>query len=76
MGTGTTTPPGVRTTAEIIATEDAWQIPTYTKLPIALVRGQGSYVWDADGRRYLDLYGGHCVAIAGHCHPKLVAALR
>jgi acetylornithine/N-succinyldiaminopimelate aminotransferase len=64
------------TTAEIIATEDAWQIPTYSKLPIALVRGQGSYVWDADGRRYLDLYGGHCVAIAGHCHPKLVAAIR
>jgi acetylornithine/succinyldiaminopimelate/putrescine aminotransferase len=63
-------------TAEIIATEDAWQIPTYAKLPIALVRGEGSYVWDADGRRYLDLYGGHCVAIAGHCHPKLVAAIR
>ena len=72
----TTAPFASRTTAEIIAAEDAWQLPTYAKLPIALVRGQGSYVWDADGRRYLDLYGGHCVAIAGHCHPALVAAVR
>jgi acetylornithine/N-succinyldiaminopimelate aminotransferase len=71
-----TAPSAARSTAEIIATEDAWQLPTYAKLPIALVRGQGSYVWDADGRRYLDLYGGHCVAIAGHCHPALVAAVR
>jgi len=63
-------------TAGIIATEDAWQLPTYSKLPIALVRGEGSYVWDAEGRRYLDMYGGHCVALAGHCHPRLVAAIR
>jgi len=74
--TSTLAPGAAPTTADIIATEDAWQLPTYAKLPIALVRGQGSYVWDADGRRYLDLYGGHCVAIAGHCHPKLVAAVR
>jgi acetylornithine/succinyldiaminopimelate/putrescine aminotransferase len=40
------------------------------------VRGEGSYVWDADGRRYLDMYGGHCVALAGHGHPRLVAAIR
>ncbi len=64
------------TTAEIIAAEDRWQLPTYAKIPIALVRGEGSFVWDADGRRYLDMYGGHCVALAGHCHPRLVAALR
>ncbi|MBM3985764.1 MAG: aspartate aminotransferase family protein [Planctomycetes bacterium] len=76
MHPATAAPATARTTAEIIATEEAWQIPTYAKLPIALVRGQGSYVWDADGRRYLDLYGGHCVAIAGHCHPRLVAAVR
>jgi acetylornithine/N-succinyldiaminopimelate aminotransferase len=74
--TSTLAPGATPTTAEIIATEDAWQLATYAKLPIALVSGQGSYVWDADGRRYLDLYGGHCVAIAGHCHPRLVAAIR
>jgi len=63
-------------TASIMAVEDAWQLPTYAKLPLAFVRGQGSYVWDADGNRWLDLYGGHCVALAGHCHPRLVAAVQ
>jgi acetylornithine aminotransferase/acetylornithine/N-succinyldiaminopimelate aminotransferase len=64
------------TNAEIRALEDRWQVPTYSKWPIALARGEGSYVVDVEGRRYLDLYGGHCVALAGHCHPKLVAAIR
>jgi acetylornithine aminotransferase/acetylornithine/N-succinyldiaminopimelate aminotransferase len=63
-------------TAGIMAVEDAFQLPTYAKLPLAFVRGQGSYVWDADGTRWLDLYGGHCVALAGHCHPRLVAAVQ
>ncbi len=63
-------------TAAIREIEDACQVPTYAKLPIALVRGEGSYVWDADGRRYLDLYGGHAVALTGHCHPQVVAALQ
>jgi acetylornithine aminotransferase/acetylornithine/N-succinyldiaminopimelate aminotransferase len=61
--------------AGIFAAEDAYQVPTYAKLPMALVRGSGSWVWDADGKRYLDLYGGHCVALVGHCHPELVAAV-
>ncbi|MFM8981127.1 MAG: aspartate aminotransferase family protein [Planctomycetia bacterium] len=56
--------------------EDRWQVPTYSKWPIALAEGRGSYVTDVEGRRFLDLYGGHCVALAGHCHPRLVAAIR
>jgi acetylornithine/succinyldiaminopimelate/putrescine aminotransferase len=63
-------------TAAIRAIEDRWQVPTYAKLGIALVRGEGSWVYDADGRKYLDLYGGHAVALAGHCHPRIVAAIR
>lgn len=63
-------------TATIVATEDAWQVPTYAKIPAALVRGEGCHVFDADGRRYLDMYGGHCVASTGHCHPTVVEALR
>ena len=63
------------TTAEIIAAEDRWQLATYAKLPLALVKGQGSFVWDSDGVRYLDMYGGHCVALAGHGHPRLVQAI-
>ena len=64
------------TTKDIIQLEDAFQIPTYHKLPVALVRGEGSYVWDADGNRYLDFYGGHCVALLGHCPPRVVAAVQ
>ena len=63
------------TTAEIAAMEDRGQIPTYSKFPIAVVTGKGCYVVDADGKRYLDLYGGHAVALPGHCHPRVVAAI-
>lgn len=40
-----------------------------------LVRGEGPYVWDADGVRYLDLLGGIAVNALGHAHPRLVAAI-
>ena len=60
---------------DIRVTEDRTQIRTYSKWPMALVRGEGSYVWDALGHRYLDFYGGHCVCILGHCHPRVTAAI-
>lgn len=56
--------------------EDAYLLPTYSRLPIALVRGEGSYVWDESGNRYLDFYGGHCVTALGHCPPRVVDAIR
>jgi len=49
---------------------------TYTRLPICLVKGEGSSVWDSEGRRYLDLVMGIGVNGLGHCHPKVVAAIR
>ncbi|HND32247.1 MAG TPA: aminotransferase class III-fold pyridoxal phosphate-dependent enzyme [Myxococcota bacterium] len=55
--------------------EADWQLATYDKLPLNLVRGQGARVQDADGRWYWDLYGGHCVALIGHSHPTWVAML-
>ena len=64
------------TTQEIIAAEDAFILPTYRKFPLALVRGEGSYVWDAEGKRYLDYYGGHCVTLLGHCPPAVVKAVQ
>ena len=64
------------TTPDIIRLEDAFQIPTYKKNPIALVRGEGPYVWDAEGTRYLDFYGGHCVTALGHCPPHVVEAIQ
>jgi len=63
-------------TQTIIRDEDLFLIPTYKKIPIALVRGEGCYVWDADGNRYLDFYGGHCVTGLGHCPPRVVNAIQ
>ena len=47
----------------------------YPLYDIEPVRAQGSYLWDADGARYLDLYGGHAVISVGHTHPRYVQAL-
>lgn len=49
---------------------------TYARLPICLVRGEGSYVWDNEGNRYLDFVMGIGVNGLGHCHPKVVAAIQ
>lgn len=61
--------------AKIKIIEDEYSIPSYAKLPVVLVRGRGVKVWDADGNEYLDLYGGHCVALIGHSHPHWVEAV-
>ena len=44
----------------------------YPLFDINIVEGRGCHVWDADGREYLDLYGGHAVISIGHCHPHYV----
>ena len=62
--------------ADWMALEDAVTLPTYAKPPVALVRGRGTRVWDTEGREYLDFYGGHCVALLGHCPPRVVEAVR
>lgn len=49
---------------------------TYARLPVALVRGQGCRVWDAQGKSYLDALGGIAVNTLGHNHPRLVPALQ
>ncbi len=50
-------------------------MPNYGVPPVAIVRGQGCRVWDADGREYLDLIAGIAVSSLGHAHPALVAAV-
>ncbi|WP_420455549.1 aspartate aminotransferase family protein [Rubrivirga sp.] len=64
------------TLTDPMALEDAVTLPTYAKPPVALVRGDGTRVWDVDGAEYLDFYGGHCVALLGHCPPRVVEAIR
>jgi acetylornithine/N-succinyldiaminopimelate aminotransferase len=50
-------------------------MPTYTRAGLAFERGEGAWLWAADGKRYLDFAGGVAVNSLGHAHPKLVAAL-
>ena len=49
-------------------------MPTYARQPLQVVRGEGVYVFDEQGRKYLDLTSGIAVCALGHCHPALVAA--
>ena len=64
------------TNKEIVELNAAHVANTYGRFPIALVRGAGTRVWDADGRQYLDFTSGLAVCNLGHCHPKVVAALQ
>jgi acetylornithine aminotransferase len=50
-------------------------MPSYQRQPIAFVRGEGPYLWDEGGRRYLDALGGVAVCGLGHAHPAIAAAL-
>lgn len=50
-------------------------VPTYGRFPLTLERGEGSQVWDVDGRRYLDMGGGIAVNSLGHSHPELVKTI-
>ena len=52
------------------------EVPVYGRLQLQPENGSGCTIVAADGRRFLDLYGGHAVAVSGHCHPKVVAAVR
>lgn len=54
---------------EIIRRGDACLMPTYARFPIALARGKGAWVWDADGRKYLDFVSGIAVTSLGHAPP-------
>jgi len=60
----------------IFSLEDEYQLATYKKMPVVAERGEGVWIYTADGERYLDLYGGHAVAGTGHCHPEVVRAIR
>lgn len=50
-------------------------VPSYTRFDLVLERGEGSYLWDVDGKRYLDLAGGIAVCSLGHSHPEITKAL-
>lgn len=51
-------------------------LPTYTQLPVCVVKGKGSLVWDMEGNQYLDFFPGWGVSALGHCPPAVVNALK
>jgi predicted acetylornithine/succinylornithine family transaminase len=61
---------------ELQAIEAAHVVPSYARFPVELVRGAGTRVWDADGNEYLDFLAGISVLNVGHCHPRVVEAVR
>jgi len=63
------------TNQEIIALTGKYIATTYARYPIALVRGEGCRVWDADGKAYLDFVAGIAVCALGHSHPRLVRVI-
>jgi len=55
--------------------EARYAMPTYARAPVEFVRGEGARLWDVDGKEYLDFFAGLSVHNAGHCHPRIVAAI-
>lgn len=69
----TTTSLGSEATVELFAEH---VIPNYGRYPVNLVRGEGSRIWDAEGREYLDLFPGWGCNLLGHCPPPVVKAIQ
>lgn len=62
-------------TASYIALEAEYGAKNYKPLDVVLTRGEGTYVWDVEGKRYLDCLSAYSAVNQGHCHPKILAAM-
>ncbi|MDD5459167.1 MAG: aspartate aminotransferase family protein [Phycisphaerae bacterium] len=63
-------------TKQIIELFDKYVIANYGRLPRAIVKGSGCYIYDAEGNEILDMFPGWAVSGIGHCHPKVVEAIK
>lgn len=63
-------------TADYIALEEHYGASNYKPLDVVLTRGEGVYVWDVEGKRYLDCLSAYSAVNQGHCHPKILEALK
>jgi ornithine--oxo-acid transaminase len=61
---------------ELISLEQRYGAQNYSPLPVVLSHGKGIYVWDPEGKRYLDFLSGICAVSQGHCHPKILETLK
>ena len=60
---------------DFVSLEARFGAGNYAPLPVTIVRGEGVYLWDEAGRRYIDMMGAYSAVSFGHCHPRLVKAL-
>jgi len=66
----------MKTSEEHIALEDKYGAHNYHPLPVVLAKGEGVFVWDVNGKRYYDFLSSYSAVNQGHCHPKIVDALK
>ncbi|MGC4002147.1 MAG: aspartate aminotransferase family protein [Pirellulales bacterium] len=64
------------TSADVVALFQQYVVPNYTRYPVALARGEGSYVWDVEGNQYLDFFPGWGCNLLGHCPAPVVRAVQ
>jgi len=64
------------TSQEVLELYGRCVIANYARYPIVIARAEGSQMWDADGKRYLDLFPGWGCSLLGYCHPRVVEAIR
>ncbi|HFA49014.1 MAG TPA: ornithine--oxo-acid transaminase [Bacteroidetes bacterium] len=62
--------------AELMQLEDKYGAHNYHPLPVVLARGEGVFVWDVEGKRYYDFLSAYSAVNQGHCHPRIIAALK
>ncbi len=62
--------------ASLIELEDRWGAQNYRPLDVVIARAEGAWVWDVEGRRYLDCLSAYSALNQGHCHPRIVGALQ
>lgn len=62
--------------SKVIEREQVYGANNYSPLPVVLIRGEGAYVWDDAGNRYLDMMSAYSAVSHGHCHPKLIQVVK
>src|SRR5260370_26437662 len=60
---------------DAVELENRYSARNYRPLPVTLARGEGAYLWDTDGRRYIDMMSAYSAVSHGHGHPRILAAL-
>lgn len=71
----TRTPQSGMTANKIIEIENLWSAHNYNPLPVVLNRGEGVWLWDVDGKKYMDMMSAYSAVSFGHCNPRILAAL-